>query len=210
MGNVDTKVKGSLSLIGGELPLDNLLATMKSEMVKQTVWQRMFGVNGENIFTDRMPSYNDTILPALELYWDGETFQSHDTIVSGTIQGKFLMPVMLKGDYNYFRRVAAAFARWLASRHQMFTLNPGLIEFGAGVSFRYNQIIEANGISMPIIGLTIPFKLDLTLFRQLRPEIDLTGDLDEALWPDVTSYEIKQLDDNGVEITGAGAVVRSG
>jgi hypothetical protein len=197
MGNYDEDVKRPLSKISGPLIGENLLPSVKAAMLKQTVFQKLFGGSGDRIFIDELPSYNDTIIPLIELHWKGERWQSQNSRIYGTLTGMIVLPADLHGRTDQFRAIASAVARWIESNHGLFQAVSGLIEFGTNADFKYDGAIRAGGDIFPIIDLTIPVVFDLAIFRSENPEIDLDAALDADLFGWVEAYKIRIKDENG-------------
>ena len=196
MGNYKENVEKPLSLITGELLGQSLLPAVKRDMLKQKVFQQLFGKDGRRIFTEELPSANDTIIPLIQFLWQSEQWQSRNTRVSGVIQGMIVLPADLMGKTDKFRKIAGAFSRWMESGHELFKEVKGLIEFGKNLSFRYDQAVKADATMYPIIQMTLSCLFDLQKFRLANPEIDLDAPLDAPEIPDISTYEITITDEN--------------
>jgi len=213
MANFSDRVLAPLALITGGLVGADMLSRLKADMIGQRVFQAMFGSQGERIFVDEVPSYNETIFPLIEFYWNNESVQSQDTFLTGTIKGRIILPSKLesKSDINIQRGIAAAFARFIGSAKCNVIPNvAGLIEFGVNIEFRYDRLFLMQGLTAPAIDFTIPFKFDLHWLAQTHPEVDLSDDLDAALVGWVESYSIKVLDDNQDVIIPEGVLYVTG
>ncbi|MGZ3686698.1 MAG: hypothetical protein ACXWPM_00025 [Bdellovibrionota bacterium] len=197
MGNFEKKVEEPLEQVSGILIGENLLPAVKAEMLLQPVFQKLFGCKGERIFIDKLPSWNDTIVPGVEFRWKGERWQSQDTRVYGTIVGMIVLPADLEARTDRFRAIVSTFMRWIDSKHGLFTAVSGLIEFGTNADFKYDNAIRANGVLFPVIDFTLPVVFDLTIFKAENPEIDLDGALDAELFGWVETYDIRMRDDKG-------------
>src|SRR5204863_227380 len=116
-----------LALIQGRLIGDELLAQVKARMITDAVWKAIFGVAGERIFVAELPSLNDTIVPFIEFSWAGEVFQNVDLYRTGSLDARIILPAQLKGDFNRFRKIAAAWTRWVGGKqHRLFDYVAGL------------------------------------------------------------------------------------
>lgn len=166
-GNRAGRVDLPIDKVTGPIFGKGLLETFKLEVAKEAVFQAMFGPLGERVFVAEMPNVNETILPAIELAWKRETFKSVNTYLDGQVVGRIYLPTQLKGDYNSMRRVASIFQRWLSTRFKPFTYpeNKGLTMFGFGTEFDYTGLATFNGLSCPVIQMTLPFRYDLALLR---------------------------------------------
>lgn len=178
--NFDTRVRKALDQVSGPLVGDNLLQAFKDEMIKEILFQVMFGSQGERIFIDKIPNWNETILPAMILGWKQETFNSFDTYFEGMINALIALPVQLSGDYNNLRRVGSMVQRWMGGAMSLFDKVPGLTMFGYGSEFNYEGTAKFDGFSSPAIQITIPFKFDLQILAQTVDGIDFTAPLDQA------------------------------
>ena len=179
-GNMDKRVDGSLAQLTGPLVGENLLCAFKEELIKQPVFQTMFGVSGERIFDRSRPSLNETILPALLLSWKSETFTSLDTYFEGMIDAIIALPVRLSGDFNALRRVGSMLQRFMGGPMDIFPKVPGLINFGVGSEFNYEGLAAFDGLTCPVIQITIPFKFDLLRFQILTQGTDFSAGLDQS------------------------------
>jgi len=213
MGNLNDRVVVPVGQIVGGLVGSNLLAQLKSDMVLQNVFKTMFGTSGERIFIAETPSYNETIFPMIEFYMSRETFQSFDTLITGSIMGRIILPVQMltKTDTNFQRALAAAFMRFLNSKkHSLFANVAGLIEFGANAEWVYDRMFVYTGVTAPAIDFTLPFKFDMQRYRLAKPEIDLDGDLDAALFGWVESYSLGVSSDDGEVLIPEGVISVTG
>jgi hypothetical protein len=211
MANYKDGVDKPLDRITGPLVGENLLSALKDAMLTQAVFKLMFGKTGEKIYTDKVPSYNDTNLPLIEFMWNGDHYENYDVYQTGTISGRIVLPVKLKGDYNALRRIALAFQRFLGSRAcYLFDVVPGLIEFAAGIDFQYDKLLQCDGLTAPVIPFTFPVKFDLHLFAQKNPDIDLLGDLDADPIGWVTAYGFQVVSDEGTVLTAAPPLLSTG
>jgi hypothetical protein len=200
VGNYDDGVAKPLSKIQGRLIGEDLLPAVKAAMLEQTVFQKLFGSvekPGERIFVDELPSYNDTIVPLIELHWKNERWQSHDTLITGTLIGMIVLPADLMGRTDRFRAIGAAFARWIESSHGLFAASSGLREFGTNLQIGYDNAIKAGGDTYPVIDLVIPVVFDLNIFRAENPDADLDGVLDADLLGWIETYKIRMKDEDG-------------
>jgi hypothetical protein len=215
MANFEDRVEQPLALIQSPLVGANLLAAFKEKLTAQKVWQSMFGKDGERIFFDEIPNYNDTIFPLLELWWEAETYQSKNTRQSGSLVGRIALPVKLRGDkavdHNDMRRVALAIQRFIGSdKCNLFSAVPGLIEFGLNTTFQYMRLFQQGAIQVPAIEMRVPVLFDLRLYQRLVPEAEVEGDLDAELLPIVSSYTIQPVDEEQADIDGSATVVTTG
>lgn len=191
MSNINERINSPLLMVQGEIVGEKLLATFKSELIKETVFQKMFGTHGERIFDQKLPSLNQTITPCLVLRWRDETFKTYDNYLEGTVVAELILPVQLTGDFNSLRRVATILQRWMAGRMDLFTDNKGLIAFGYGANFNYEGMAKFDGFACPVIQITLPFKYDLA---KLRGEFDIEAPLDEADIGFVESFSLEIFD----------------
>lgn len=197
MDSNEALIERPLSKIKGVRPGENLLDEFKRLMMGQDVFRQMFGRDGQRIFVNRLPSYNDSILPLFEMYWGRDNYQNSDVYQSGSIDARIVLPAQLTGKFDLFRKVAATLMRFMGSESfDIFTPVPGLTHFGVGTQFDYSKVLQVSGFTAPVIGIQIPYELDLLYFRQLHPEIDLLGDLDAELIEDLRSYEVNLTDDD--------------
>jgi hypothetical protein len=211
MGNETTRLDIPLATVTPPLIGDTLLAQFKEALIQEPVFKTIFGNTGERIFVDKVPSYNDSIFPLLELYWKRERYENRDLVQSGEITGRILLPAKLQGDYNKQRLIAVAFQRFLgASQHNMFARVPGLTHFGSGMEFTYDQLLQFSGGVIPYIPFTIPFEFDLHLVRQLYPEVDFTAQLDAAVFGWVETYSLNVKSEEQVNLIGTGLLVDTG
>lgn len=196
MGNYDEDVKKPLSEVTGPLLGQVLLPKFKEQMKEQKVFRMLFGKDCERVYVDELPSYNDTIIPLLEMRWSSESWQSKNTRVSGMINGMLILPADMLGRTDQFREIAAAFARWIESRHNLFKEVPGLIECGKNITFKYDDAVKADATTFPIVRFTLPVLFDLQKFRLRLDDIDLDAPLDAPRIPDITTYSITITDEN--------------
>ena len=211
MGNQQNRVADPISSISGGVVGAELLPALKAAMISQNVFKAMFGDDGKRIFFDKVPSYNETITPGIELYWKDETFQNWDTYLMGTLSGTIFLPTKLQGDVNAQRSIAAAFSRFIGSdKHNLFEVVPGLIEFGLNMNFRYDRILVLDGGTLAGIDVTIPFKFDMKRLTQMKPDIDYHDDLDADLvgWIETIGLIVK--DDNQHVFINGGVILETG
>lgn len=218
--NLVTRVQQPLSQVTAPLVGENLLQAFKDLMIGnedqqiagQSVFRVMFGERGERVFVNDVPSYNDTIVPLLELYWQKENFESWDTYLTGSVLGRIVLPAMFRGNYNQLRQVAAVFHRFLGSRAcaQIFQTVTGLVEFGAGTDFAYDKLLRVDGLLFPTIEMTLPFKFDLAWFAQQNPDLDVRGDLDAELFGAIQAYRIGISSEEGKTLIPDGTLVQGG
>jgi hypothetical protein len=197
MGNFKDRVDKPLAKVQGPLPGEDLIPAVKAAMLAQPVFQALFGKDGSRIFTEKLPNYNDTIVPLIEFRWKGERWQSQHTRIYGTLIGDIVLPADLMGQTDRFRALAAAFGRWVESDHGLFSASSGLIEFGTNLEFKYDSAIKAGGDMFPVIDLTIPVVFDLTIFQAKHPEVDLEAPLDADLFGWIETYAIRIKDEKG-------------
>ena len=204
-GNINKRIKDPLNLIKGELPGQNLLAQIKDAMLKEKVWREMFDKKGKRIYVSELPHYSEENTPLIEFHWESENVQSADTLQKGVISGRIVLPTHFTGELDFFRRVSAAFARFVCSSdnlREVLNLNPGLIELGEPLDFQYNRMLVQDGLKLPFIPFTFPFVFDLVQFRLGHPEIDYGACLDDELIQDLKSYTIKIKDEENGEADG--------
>lgn len=178
-GNLESKVNYPAGLVQGPLVGENLLDAFKHELITESVLQLMFGSDGCRIFTKDRPSLNESILPALMLTWKQETFNSGDSYFEGMIDGLIVLPTKIGGNFNHLRRVGSIFQRFMGGRMNLFSKVPGLVKFGYGTTFNYDGLIRMDGLTAPVIQITIPFKFDLQLVR-LQSPFDPQAPLDQS------------------------------
>lgn len=162
-GNNQTRVKYPLQDVKGIIVGQNLLEIFRSEMIKEPVFQKMFGPTGQHIYLTEIPNVNETITPFIILSWKSETFTSINAYYDGAIDCSIVLPTQIKGDYNALRSVGALFQRWMGTTMDMFGVDKvlGLIELGVGSTFDYTGLATFSGASCPVIRVVIPFKFDL-------------------------------------------------
>jgi hypothetical protein len=192
-GNQKKRVDQPSGFVQGPLVGELMLEAIKAEMMKERVFQLMYGDQGEHIFIHQLPNINETILPAVLLGWKEETYNSSDVYFEGSISGMLLLPIKLQGDYNALRKVGLIFQRFLGGSMNLFSGDnrvPGLIRVGYGTTFDYSHLAEFNGMQIPSIQMTIPFKFDLQLLEIAFPEIDFKAPLDDATLGWVEEYSL--------------------
>jgi hypothetical protein len=202
-GNQKKRVIEPIGRITGGLPGENLLTQLKADMALQPVFAAMFGEGGKHIFIDAPPSYNETIFPCVEFWFNNDSFQSDDTKLSGSINGRIVLPSSLDstGDSNFQRKLALALHRFLgSSKHELFKKVHGLEEFAVNSQWRYERVFEFGGSAAPCIEFNLPYRIDMHLWARQNPGVDLEGDLDEALIGWMESYRISVVDDNTKEV----------
>ena len=207
-GNQGSKIEFPLSLIRGPLPGSDLFAAFKSEMIKERIFQLMFGEKGERIFVNEKPNLNESILPCVISSWQSETFMSNNTTIEGTVQALICLPTRLRGDENALRRVGSIIQRWMSGGMSLFDKVPGLTKFGFNSEYNYGNLPVADGFSVPVIEITIPYRFDLQLMR-LESIFDPNAPLDDA---DVGFIEkfILEVIDGETQAQLEGVVVETG
>lgn len=160
-GNLENKVKQPLSEVTGILVGQNLLEVIKSEMLTESVFQKMFGVDGEHIFINSYPNINETITPSILLSWKNDRPESLNAYLMGDIEMSIILPTQLKGDYNALRSVGALFQRWMMSNRTVLNKVLGLLELGVESTFDYTGLAVFSGNYCPVIKATLPFKFDM-------------------------------------------------
>lgn len=210
-GNNETRVTSSINMVTGPLVGENLLAMFKQEILKEPVFQVMFGNSGERVFVNEAPNINETILPALLLSWKRESFMSNVTYLDGTIDALVALPNQIEGDYNSKRRVANMLQRWMGGQMSLFDKVPGLTHFGHGTEFNYEGLAKFDGFSAPVITLSIPFRFDLSLLMQIVDGFDPMAPLDDSDVGFVERYILRVFDnDTGNTLIEEGVVVETG
>lgn len=210
MGNLEDRVEYPLSKVTGPLVGGNLLDALKAEILAEPIFQRIFGCKGERIFTKDLPSYNETILPLIEFYWSRERVNNWDTLQTGAIEARIVLPVKFRGDVNGQRQIAALFQRFMNTRRGIFTTVSGLTELGVDTEYRYDKLLALNGLTLPVIEMTIPFAFDLKLFSQQNPELDLFGPLDGELVGFFEHYGFKLSNEQGDVLIDSATLVSTG
>ena len=185
MSNQRTRVDEPLSVVTGPLVGESLLDNFKNEIIKERLFQVMFGTLGERVFVKTHPNLNEEILPALLLDWKQETYNSSRTMFEGTISAMLAMPVRLEGDTNALRRVGSLIQRWMSGGMTLMdsageNFVPGLVKFGYGALYDYSGLAQFSGLSVPVIQINIPFSFDLELLRLLTPDTDFEAPLDDS------------------------------
>jgi hypothetical protein len=178
-GNQKDRVEYPLSQVTGPTPGENLFEAFKAEMIKENVFQLMFGTCGERIYTSSHPNLNESILPALLMSWRSETFKSNNVYLDGVVDAWIILPVQLKGNYNALRRVGSIFQRWMSGGMMLFDKIPGLTMFGFGSDYNYAGLATFSGTSAPAIQISLPFRFDLQLMR-LQSVFDPAQPLDDS------------------------------
>lgn len=199
-GNQENRVERPISLVSGPLAGQELLEKFKEEIIKERLFQIMFGNLGERVFIKQMPSLNETILPLLILSWKNENFKSSRVYLEGSISANLILPVRLTGDYNALRRVASMIQRWMGGGMQLFDKVPGLTHFGYGTDYNYEGMAKFDGFSCPVIQMGIPFKFDLTLLRQQVDGFDPNAPLDDAEMGWVEEYLLEAHDSETAQV----------
>jgi hypothetical protein len=203
MDSYQRSVEGPLKKMTGVLVGDDLLPALKACIVADGVMAGLFGAKGERIFTEKLPSYNDTIIPLVEFYWGAERYGNTRTKLTGTVKGRIVLPVNLKGDTNKMRRIGATFERWLGTNHALFTKVAGLTYFGHDMDAQYDRLIAVSqGLVLPCIELVLPYVFDIQLFQRVHPEVDLMAPLDAPAIGLIDTYTIKvTTEDETVTVT---------
>lgn len=213
MGNFEDRVEQSVEKVTGPLYGDNLLSELKKAMIKEQVFQSLFGVNGERIFVEEIPSYNDTVIPLIEFWWKSETYASRNTYLPGAVIGRIVLPLQIdrkNARPNFSRKVANMFQRFLGGdNHNLFDVVPGLIEFGYQMIFSYDHLLQLDGKNYPTITITVPTKFDLRLLQLQLPEIDWAGPLDTEEIGLIETYKITIADENSVVRIPEGVLVET-
>jgi len=191
-GNNENRVENSYANVSGILVGENLIKELKNEMMKEKVFQIMFGgEKGSRIYDNYYPNINETILPFALVEWKKENFKSFNVYFEGTISMTIALPVNLDKKIGHKRKVGLIFQRFLGGPLNLFDKVPGLISFGYGTDFNYEGVAKMDGFSAPAIQLTIPFKFDLQKLRADNEGFDPFASLDEA---DVGELEGMVLD----------------
>lgn len=204
----------TIPLVGASL-LDEIKRSMIGDasisLAGEAIFRTMFGNTGDRIYTQSLPSYNDTKVPLLELMWSRERFDNWDTEMSGSILGRIVLPVSLRGDFQKLRSVAQLLVRFFgAGQHKLFQRVSGLTEVGAGMEFQYDQLLAVNALVFPVITFTLPFKFDLYLFSQQNPGFDVHGHLDDPLLGNMESYAIQITSEEGDVLITEGTLSNTG
>ncbi|MFV8250243.1 hypothetical protein [Bdellovibrio bacteriovorus] len=192
-------IEPALEMVSGPVFAGNLMEKLKEALLKDPVMRKLFGNAGESIFVDKMPNYNKTITPFIEFYWTRDTYTNHDVHFSGTILGRIGLPPQLAGDVNKQRILAAIFQRFLGTDSCYSMLHPtvpGLIEFAVGSVFEYDRLMDLDGLKIPVITMTLPYKIDLYMFRKAHPEVDFDALLSGDLLEDFEAYKLVLVDDS--------------
>ena len=194
MGNLETRAKVGISQVTGGLMGENLLEVLKDAILNQSVFKTIFK---NNVFTDELPSYNDTILPAWEFRFNKEIIEGGDLRHTGTINSRILFPNNLAGLVSFHRKIALAVGRFFkAPRKDIFDNVSGLTEIGQKLDISYDMLFVQGGIKLPSIVMQLPFVFDVRRYRIENPEIPLDDDLDAALEEDWTTFiEISGVDE---------------
>ena len=198
MNNTEQRVEAALDLIQGPLIADNLLEELKKALLNEQVFKVMFGNLGERIFIEKMPNYNQTITPFIEFYWGRDTYTNHDVHFNGTLVGRIGLPAKLHGDSNKQRRLATALQIFFGTKScsDMATPTvPGLIEFGVGSTFDYDRLLDIDGLKIPVIAFTIPYKIDLRLYELANQGTDFRAKMDGEGVPDFEAYTSKLINE---------------
>lgn len=206
--NQDARVEFPLTLVKGPLPGEALFESFKKEMLRERIFQLMFGDCGERIFTGEKPNLNQTILPCLMMSWKQETFMSNNTTIEGEVGAMIMLPVRLRGDENALRRIASIVQRWMSGSMRLWEMVPGLTAFGFNSQYNYGNLQVSDGFSVPVIDITLPYRFDLQLMR-LESIFDPNAPLDDA---DVGFIEkfILEVIDGETKTQLEGVVVETG
>lgn len=205
MSKQKDRVDTPIAMVQGPLVGETLLDNFKNEIMKERLFQIMFGIQGERIFVKNHPNLNEEILPALLLDWKQETFNSGRTMFEGTISAMLAMPVRLEGDTNALRRVGSMIQRWMSG--SMNLMDPagdnfvaGLIKFGYGALYDYAGLAQFSGLSVPVIQINIPFSFDLELLRLLTPGTDFEAALDDSDVSWLTDTLVQFVDTDSTQV----------
>ncbi len=199
MGNTKDRVITGLDSIVGALAGPQMLEKLKATIIKEPVYQKMFGNKGERIFLNEDAAVNETILPLWEFQWDTETVMGADLYQTGFINSRILFPNNLSGKYDFYRLVAISISRFFNS--QFFTNDflkqvSGLNEFAEDLNFAYNQTYKRGEMSVPALVMRIPFKFDLRRLRLIEDCTDFDAQLSALLLEQIASYSLEIKDDD--------------
>lgn len=186
---------------GGHIIAGNLMDAFKQFMLEDNVMCALFGDDGKRIFINDVPSYNETIVPLFEMYWNTENFVSNTAYYTGTVLARIVLPTNVQGKLQDMRRVGAIFQRFLGSRllgEKIFPAVLGLTAFGDGADFNYSKVLTFTGFSLPFIEITLPFTVDMMLLTSLDENYDNGGalDSDDLGFIETITIKIEAEDDN--------------
>lgn len=200
MGNTSERLISGFDLVSGVLAGNLMLETLKTSLLTQTPFQKMFGANGERIFINEVPAYNETILPLWEFQWDTETVQGSDLRQIGFVNSRVLFPNNLNGKFGIYRKLALVIARYFDSQFcvdDFVRKVPGLTEFGEDIEFKYNQIFNYGEMTVPALTMRFPFTIDLRRLRIEEECTDFDGKLQAELIEELETYIVEIQDDKG-------------
>jgi len=191
MGNQNDRAVKAISQVTPPLIGEFMLEELRKTIMCQKVFQTLFGGKGDktdpeksHIFLNKMPSYNETILPAWEFRFFSETSQGTDLLMPGRINSRVLFPNNLQGDLNFHRKVALAIARFFNADDRLNDFIPavsGLTEFGENLDIKYDLIFVHGAMKVPVITIGIDYIFDIRRFRLENPCTDFDADLDADL-----------------------------
>jgi hypothetical protein len=209
-GNFEARVSRAFNHATGPLIGEKLLAEFKNEIIKEKIFQIMFDEDGSRIFIDKMPNWNETILPAIAMSWKSETFNSFDTYFEGSIDAMIALPVKLEGDYNSIRRVGSLFQRFMGGSMNLFDKIPGLTMFGYGSDYNYEGLAKFDGFQVPCIQIRIPFKFDLQRLQLDVPEFDPFAPIDESDVGWIEEHVVAIINEQGNEFNSTETKITTG
>lgn len=204
MGNKDLRVDEGLDLIVGVMAGEEMIAKLKESLIKDKVFQTMFGADGRRIFCNEAVAYNDTILPLLEMNVDNETVVSRQGYQIGVVNARVLFPSNLSGKFDVYRMVAMALARYFNSKHcidDFLRKVPGLLEFAEGAQYFYQNMFVHDALKVPALLMRWPYKIDLArLRREEACTTDFDAKLSDKLIDVFESYFLELKSDNGTTL----------
>jgi hypothetical protein len=205
-GNHDTRTVQALNLNNGHLIAGNIMEAIKECMLLDEVMKTLFAQDGSRIFISDVPSYNETIVPLFEMYYQKETFRSNTAYFDGTLLARIVLPTSVQGKLQEMRRVGAIFQRFLGSSYfnaNIFPKVPGLISLGYESEFSYDKVLQMTGFALPFIEIILPFRIDMLKLQNDDTSYDIDGplDSDEIGWIESHLIKLAAEDDNQQVVT---------
>jgi len=204
MGNTKERVQGGIDQVVGVLAGAEMLDKLKTSILNQNVFQTMFGkiTNPKNrIFTEKVPAYNETILPLWEFQPITDIVQGAKLHQTGVVNSRILFPNNLSADFKIYRLTAMIVSRFMTSTARITDFLkevPGLIEFGENIEYSYQQVLTIGEMTTPALVMSMPYTIDLNRMRIEDGCTDLDGDLDALLLAEMETYFLTITDDKEV------------
>lgn len=201
MGNQQTRLVDGLSEVIGVLAGSEMLAKLKTAIIAQDVFKTMFGDEGERVFIEKVPAYNETILPLWEFQPITELVMGGGLRQRGTVNSRILFPNNMSADFHIYRLTAMVVSRFFTSQGRITDFLkevPGLIDFGENINYSYQQVLNTGQMTVPALVMQIPYTIDLNRMRFVDECTDLNDDLDAELLAEMEAYFLTITDDKEV------------